>query len=65
MTAVLGVILPIAAGVGYALLAGEAPATAAFVGLALAATSIGITSRVLAELGVLDRRFAGSSSAPP
>ena len=51
-------VLPIAAGVGYALLAGEAPTTAAFVGLALAATSIGITSRVLADLGVLDRRFS-------
>ena len=58
VTAVLGVILPIAAGAGYAVIAGEPPATAAFVGLALAATSIGITSRVLAELGVLDRRFA-------
>ena len=29
-----------------------------FIGLALAATSIGITSRVLAEMGVLDRTFA-------
>jgi Kef-type K+ transport system membrane component KefB len=57
-TAVLGVVFPIAAGVGYALLAGEAPTTAAFVGLALAATSIGITSRVLADLGILDRRFS-------
>ena len=58
VTAVLGVIFPIAAGAGYAMLAGQPPTTAAFVGLALAATSIGITSRVLTELGVLDRRFA-------
>jgi Kef-type K+ transport system membrane component KefB len=29
-----------------------------FVGLALAATSIGITSRVLSQLGILDRAFA-------
>jgi Kef-type K+ transport system membrane component KefB len=58
VTAVLGVIFPIVAGIAYALLVGEAPATAAFVGLALAATSIGITSRVLSELGVLDRRFS-------
>ena len=58
VTAILGVIFPIAAGVGYAMLTGEPPATAAFVGLALAATSIGITSRVLADLGVLDRRFS-------
>jgi Kef-type K+ transport system membrane component KefB len=58
VTAILGVVFPIATGVGYALLTGEAPAPAAFVGLALAATSIGITSRVLADLGVLDRRFS-------
>ena len=58
VTAVLGVIFPIAAGAGYALVTGQPPATAAFVGLALAATSIGITSRVLTELGVLERRFA-------
>jgi len=58
VTAVLGVAFPIAAGAGYALVLGEPPATAAFVGLALAATSIGITSRVLAEMGVLDRRFS-------
>ncbi len=58
VTAVLGIIFPIAAGVGYALLVGEAPTTAAFVGLALAATSIGITSRVLSDLGVLDRKFS-------
>jgi Na+:H+ antiporter len=58
VTAILGVVFPMAAGAGYALLTGEAPATAAFVGLALAATSIGITSRVLADLGVLDRGFS-------
>jgi Kef-type K+ transport system membrane component KefB len=58
ITAVLGVIFPIGAGVAYALIVGEAPTTAAFVGLALAATSIGITSRVLSDLGVLDRRFS-------
>jgi len=58
LTAALGVLFPILAGAGYALLIGEPPATAAFVGLALAATSIGITSRVLAEMGVLDRRFS-------
>jgi Kef-type K+ transport system membrane component KefB len=32
--------------------------TAAFIGLALAATSIGITSRVLADMNVLDRAFS-------
>ena len=58
LTAVLGVALPMAAGIGYGLLAGQETFSAIFVGLALAATSIGITSRVLAETGVLDRRFA-------
>lgn len=58
VTAVLGVVFPISAGAAYALVVGEPPATAAFVGLALAATSVGITSRVLSEMGVLDRRFS-------
>ena len=58
LTAVLGVVFPIAAGAAYALATGDPPATAAFVGLALAATSIGITSRVLGELGVLNRTFS-------
>jgi Kef-type K+ transport system membrane component KefB len=58
LAAVAAMALPIAAGVAIGLLAGEAVGAAAFIGLALAATSIGITSRVLAEFGVLDRRFA-------
>jgi Kef-type K+ transport system membrane component KefB len=37
---------------------GEEALPAALTGLALAATSIGITSRVLAEMGMLDRAFA-------
>lgn len=57
-TAAAAMILPILAGTAVAVLAGEPGGSAAFVGLALAATSIGITSRVLAEAGVLDRRFA-------
>jgi Kef-type K+ transport system membrane component KefB len=57
-TAVVAMVLPILAGVAVALLVGEEAGTAAFVGLALAATSIGITSRVLAEKKVLDRAFA-------
>ncbi len=55
---VLGMILPIAAGMGLMLFTGESISTSVFVGLALAATSIGITSRVLAEMGVLDRAFS-------
>ena len=58
LTAIAAMILPIAAGVAISLMGGEALTTAAFVGLALAATSIGITSRVLADMGVLDRTFA-------
>lgn len=58
LVALAAMALPIAAGVVIGLAAGETGGTAAFIGLALAATSIGITSRVLAEAGVLDRRFA-------
>lgn len=58
MTALVAMVLPIAAGIGVGLLVGEPFGTAAFIGLALAATSIGITSRVLADMGVLNRAFA-------
>lgn len=58
LTAVIAMILPITAGLAVGLFLGEGAFTAAFIGLALAATSIGITSRVLAEMGVLDRTFA-------
>jgi Kef-type K+ transport system membrane component KefB len=58
LSAVLAMILPIAFGMAVALGIGQTTGSAAFVGLALAATSIGITSRVLADLGVLDRTFA-------
>ncbi len=58
LTALSAMLLPLAAGSAIALLGGESMSTAAFVGLALAATSIGITSRVLADMGVLDQAFA-------
>lgn len=58
LTAVIAMILPMVAGIAIGLVAGEAVWTAAFVGLALAATSIGITSRVLAEMKVLSLPFA-------
>ena len=58
LTAVVAMLLPIGAGIAIGLGIGEEPFTAAFIGLALAATSIGITSRVLADMGVLDRTFA-------
>lgn len=58
LTALIAMILPLAAGAAVVLIQGETLSAAMFVGLALAATSIGITSRVLAEMGVLDRTFA-------
>jgi Kef-type K+ transport system membrane component KefB len=54
----IGFILPIIAGLVIGLAIGEDVLPAALTGLALAATSIGITSRVLAEMGVLDRAFS-------
>jgi Kef-type K+ transport system membrane component KefB len=54
----VGFILPILAGTVIGVIIGADMLAAVLIGLALAATSIGITSRVLAELGVLDRAFA-------
>jgi len=54
----IGFVLPIIAGIAIGLAMGEEALSAALIGLALAATSIGITSRVLAEMGMLDRAFA-------
>ena len=54
----LGVVFPFAAGLGIALALGEPSATAVFVGVALVATSVGITSAVLIELGLLSGRAA-------
>ena len=54
----IGFILPIIAGIAIGVSMGEDALAAALIGLALAASSIGITSRVLAEMGVLDRAFS-------
>ncbi len=56
--AVIAMLLPIAGGIVVGLAIGEPIGAATFVGLALAATSIGITSRVLADLHVLNRAFS-------
>ena len=56
--ALIGMVLPFVLAAGVVLATGAEGGSAAFVGLALAATSIGITSRVLAQFGVLDRAFA-------
>jgi Kef-type K+ transport system membrane component KefB len=53
---VLGVVLPLAAGVALGLALGETTATSLFIGAALVATSVGTTAAVLIELDALDRR---------
>lgn len=48
----LGVVLPVAAGLGLGFALGAEPETAVFIGAALAATSVGITSAILVELNL-------------
>jgi Kef-type K+ transport system membrane component KefB len=50
---VMGVLLPFAAGYGAGSMLGESPETSVFIGAALVATSVGITSAVLIELGAI------------
>jgi Kef-type K+ transport system membrane component KefB len=54
--AIVGMILPFVGGYLVTRVAGFSTLTSIFVGAALMATSIGITSRVLSDLGVLARR---------
>ncbi len=51
----LGIVLPFAAGWGTMRLLGYEPIESLFVGAALVATSVGITARVLGDLGALRR----------
>lgn len=51
-----GVVLPVAAGVIGALAFNASTATAVFIGAALAATSVGITSAIMVELGLQSGR---------
>jgi Kef-type K+ transport system membrane component KefB len=53
---VLGVVIPFAGGVALGAALGESTGTSLFIGAALVATSVGITSAVLIELDVLERR---------
>lgn len=53
LVAVVGVALPFAAGFGVMQALGYPPLLAVFVGATLTATSVGITARVLADLGRL------------
>ncbi len=56
LVGLLGVALPLLGGVGIGFARGDETATALFIGAALVATSVGITSAVMIDLGVLDRR---------
>lgn len=53
--AVIGVVVPVSLGIATGLTFGESRSTALFLGTALAATSVGITARVLSDLGALAR----------
>ena len=53
---ILGVVIPFAGGIGLGAMLGESTATSLFIGAALVATSVGITSAVLLDLGMLERR---------
>jgi Kef-type K+ transport system membrane component KefB len=53
---ILGVVIPFAGGIGLGAALGESTGTSLFIGAALVATSVGITSAVLIDLGVLERR---------
>ncbi|HEX6117643.1 MAG TPA: cation:proton antiporter [Solirubrobacterales bacterium] len=55
---VLGVAVPFAAGFATGIALGEPTETALFLGAALSATSVGITSAVLDQLGLLRTRAA-------
>ena len=55
---IAGVALPFAGGLATGLALGESTETSIFIGAALSATSVGITSAVLAELGALGTRAA-------
>ena len=54
--AALGVVVPFALGYSLMSYLGHGLQTAAFMGAAMVATSVGITARVLSELGVLRRK---------
>ena len=58
VVATLGVILPFFFGYLYTLTAEHSTVEAMFIGAAMVATSVGITARVLADLGVLESKVA-------
>lgn len=58
LVAIAGVVVPFAAGFTLMGFLGQTTIEALFLGAALVATSVGITARVLSEMGVLGRREA-------
>jgi Kef-type K+ transport system membrane component KefB len=56
--AVVGVTVPFVLGYGVGIFLGHPPVLAVFLGAALTATSVGITARVLSDLGRLDDKEA-------
>ncbi|HTR68529.1 MAG TPA: cation:proton antiporter [Terriglobales bacterium] len=58
MVAVAGVVVPFLLGYLYMKWRGDASTEAIFVGAAMVATSVGITARVLGDLGVMSTRAA-------
>ncbi len=58
LVAVAGVILPFIGGYYFSVLSGHEQVASLFFGAALVATSVGITARVLQELGVLSRPYS-------
>src|SRR5262245_35773132 len=58
LVAVVGVVVPFAAGYGLMRSLGHAALVAIFVGATLTATSVGITARVLTDLGQLQDKAA-------
>jgi Kef-type K+ transport system membrane component KefB len=58
VVATLGVILPFFFGYLYTFTVEQSMVEAIFIGAAMVATSVGITARVFADLGILDTRVA-------
>lgn len=56
LVAVMGVVVPFALGFAYMELRGQPSTESIFVGAAMVATSVGITARVLRDMGVLSSR---------
>ena len=58
MVAVAGILVPFGLGFAYMHWRGDALTESVFVGVAMVATSVGITARVLGDMGVLSSRIA-------